>query len=83
MKTHRLEYDANDRISNIFADCYENTAITKISTYEYDNAGHLVKDVSKVNYKEDNTSETDEITYNYTDNCCESSTGVKTYYKRK
>lgn len=53
MKTHRLEYDANDRISNIFADCYENTAITKISTYEYDNAGHLVKDVSKVNYKED------------------------------
>ncbi|MDD6001766.1 MAG: hypothetical protein PUC50_06200 [Bacteroidales bacterium] len=62
---------------------YEGSNMSYISTYEYDNAGHLVKYVSKNTNKEDNSSETSEITYKYTDNCCESSTGVKTYYKRK
>lgn len=74
------EYNANGKLTK---KTYGNTAMNEISTYEYDNAGHLVKEVSNVTYKEDNSSETSEITYKYTDNCCKSSTGVKTYYKRK
>ncbi len=74
------EYNAAGKLTK---QTYEGSNMSYISTYEYDNAGHLVKYVSKNTNKEDNSSETSEITYKYTDNCCESSTGVKTYYKRK
>ncbi|MBR6177039.1 MAG: hypothetical protein IKQ70_04045 [Bacteroidales bacterium] len=79
-ETTTNEYNADGTLSK---QIYENTAMTSNSTYEYDNAGRLIKSVTKSNYKEDNSSDTDEITYKYTDNCRESSTGVKTYYKRK
>ena len=74
------EYNAAGKLTK---QTYEGSNMSYISTYEYDNAGHLVKYVSKNTNKEDNSSETSEITYKYTDNCCESSTGEKTYYKRK
>ena len=79
-ETTTNEYNADGTLSK---QIYENTAMTSNSTYEYDNAGRLIKSVTKSNYKEDNSSDTDEITYKYTGNCRESSTGVKTYYKRK
>ncbi|MBQ3617201.1 MAG: RHS repeat protein [Bacteroidales bacterium] len=79
-ETTTNEYNADGTLSK---QIYENTAMTSNSTYEYDNAGRLIKSVTKSNYKEDNSSDTDEITYKYTGNCRECSTGVKTYYKRK
>lgn len=74
------EYNAAGKLTK---QTYEGSNMSYISTYEYDNAGHLVKYVSKNTNKEDNSSETSETTYKYTDNCCVSSTGEKTYYKRK
>jgi hypothetical protein len=74
------EYNADGTLSK---QIYENTAMTSNSTYEYDNAGRLIKSVTKSNYKEDNSSDTDEITYKYTGNCRECSNGIKTYFKKK